>query len=69
MQTRGKAEYNMELFRRRSKAAADYLQNKYELGSNLVIANWFGDQNPIASNDTQEGRAQNRRVEVSIDGM
>jgi OOP family OmpA-OmpF porin len=69
MQTRGKAEYNMELFRRRAKAAADYLQNKYELGSNLVIANWFGDQNPIASNDTQEGRAQNRRVEVSIDGM
>jgi len=34
-----------------------------------VVANWYGAENPIASNDTPEGRAQNRRVEVSIGGM
>jgi len=65
----GKAEYNVELSRRRAEAAADYLQKNYELGSDRVVANWYGAQNPIAGNDTDEGRAQNRRVEVSIGGM
>ena len=65
----GKAEYNMELSRRRAEAVADYLQKNYELGSDRVVANWYGAENPIAGNDTTEGRAQNRRVEVSIGGM
>jgi OOP family OmpA-OmpF porin len=65
----GKAEYNVELSRRRAEAAADYLQKNYELGSDRVVANWYGAENPIAGNDTVEGRAQNRRVEVSIGGM
>ena len=65
----GKAEYNMELSRRRAEAAADYLQKKYNLDSQRVVANWYGAANPIASNDTEEGRAQNRRVEVSVGGM
>jgi len=65
----GKAEYNMELSRRRAEAVADYLLKNYELGPHRVVANWYGAENPIASNDTEEGRAQNRRVEVSIGGM
>lgn len=65
----GKAEYNMELSRRRAEAVADYLQEKYELGSDRVVANWYGAENPITSNETEEGRSQNRRVEVSIGGM
>jgi OOP family OmpA-OmpF porin len=65
----GKAEYNMELSRRRAEAAADYLEKNYNLGSDRVVANWYGAANPIASNDTTEGRAQNRRVELSIGGM
>jgi OOP family OmpA-OmpF porin len=65
----GKAEYNVELSRRRAEVAADYLQKNYELGSDRVVANWYGAENPIAGNDTAEGRAQNRRVEVSIGGM
>jgi OOP family OmpA-OmpF porin len=65
----GKAEYNIELSRRRAEVAADYLQKTYELSSNRVVALWYGAENPIASNDTTEGRAQNRRVEFSIGGM
>jgi len=65
----GKAEYNVELSRRRAEAVADYLQKKFELGSDRVVANWYGAENPIAGNDTAEGRAQNRRVEISIGGM
>jgi OOP family OmpA-OmpF porin len=65
----GKPEYNMELSRRRAEAAADYLQKNYNLGSDRVVANWYGAANPVASNDTEEGRAKNRRVELSIGGM
>jgi OOP family OmpA-OmpF porin len=65
----GKAEYNMELSRRRAEAAADYLRMNYNLGSDRVVANWYGAANPIASNDTTEGRAENRRVELSIGGF
>jgi len=59
----------MELSRRRAEAVAEYLQKNYELGSDRVVANWCGAENPIAGNDTTEGQAQNRRVEVSIGGM
>jgi OOP family OmpA-OmpF porin len=65
----GKAEYNIELSRRRAEVAADYLQKTYELSSDRVVALWYGAENAIASNDTTEGRAQNRRVEISIGGM
>jgi len=65
----GKAEYNMELSRRRAEAVADYLMKNYQLGSDRVVPNWYGAANPIASNETDEGRAQNRRVELSIAGM
>jgi len=34
--------------------------------SDLVSAQGFGDSNPVASNDTAPGRAQNRRVELSV---
>ncbi|MGZ6242828.1 MAG: OmpA/MotB family protein, partial [Candidatus Binataceae bacterium] len=33
---------------------------------NLVSAQGFGDADPVASNATPEGRAQNRRVEVTL---
>jgi outer membrane protein OmpA-like peptidoglycan-associated protein len=65
----GKPEYNMELSRRRAEAVADYLQKTYNLGTDRVVANWYGAENPVDSNDTAEGRAQNRRVELSIGGM
>ena len=34
----------------------------------LVYANGLGDSNPVAFNDTPEGRAQNRRVELTLSG-
>jgi len=65
----GKAEYNVELSRRRSEAVADYLFKNFNLGPDRVISMWYGAANPVASNDTEAGRAKNRRVEVSIGGL
>jgi chemotaxis protein MotB len=38
------------------------------LNPNLISAQGFGDTNPVATNDTAQGRAQNRRVELSLAG-
>jgi len=38
------------------------------MNSNLVAAHGFGDANPVAPSDTAQGRAQNRRVEITLAG-
>jgi len=52
------------------KRAEDVMQYMISQGvkPNLASAQGFGDSNPVASNDTPEGRAQNRRVEVTLSG-
>ena len=52
------------------KRADDVMQYMISQGvkPNLVSAHGFGDSNPVASNDTPEGRAQNRRVELTLSG-
>ena len=65
----GKPDDNMELSRHRAEAVADYFLNEFNLGPDRVISMWYGAANPIASNDSEAGRAKNRRVEVSIGGM
>jgi chemotaxis protein MotB len=52
------------------KRAENVMQYVVSLGvkPDLVSAQGFGDSNPIAPNDTAQGRAQNRRVELSLAG-
>jgi hypothetical protein len=52
-----------------AEAVADYLYNNFNLGSDRVVPFWYGADNPIAGNDTDAGRAKNRRVEISIGGL
>jgi OOP family OmpA-OmpF porin len=66
---RGTPEYNMELSRKRAEAVADYVTKNYKLDSGRVTAMWYGEGNAVASNDTAEGRAKNRRVEVAVSGL
>jgi len=64
----GSAEYNMYLSRRRAESVAGYLMNNYNIGSDRVVVLWYGMANPAASNAMEEGRAQNRRVEIAVGG-
>ena len=61
----GSASYNKKLSQRRADAVKAYLASKGVKASNLK-AEGFGKADPIASNDTAEGRAQNRRVEFVV---
>lgn len=59
----GTAEYNMELSIDRANAVKLYLVNAGIDGNNLTVKG-FGATKPVASNDTETGRATNRRVEI-----
>lgn len=65
----GTEEYNLGLSQRRADSAADYLMNKHNINRDRIVVNYYGEANPIASNDTEEGRAQNRRVEIAVGGL
>ena len=59
----GKPEYNQKLSERRANSVKDYLE-AHGVSAGILSAEGFGEENPIASNKTTEGRAANRRVTV-----
>jgi outer membrane protein OmpA-like peptidoglycan-associated protein len=61
----GKPESNLALSKNRTLAVKNYLAKK-GIESNRIKAEWYGQTKPIATNDTPEGRQQNRRVEMKI---
>jgi len=61
----GKADYNLGLSKRRAKAVRLYLM-QHGIDADRLQSDGFGSSRPIASNDTTEGRARNRRVEMVI---
>jgi OOP family OmpA-OmpF porin len=61
----GNDEYNMELSKRRAQSVADYLVSTGVDPDKLRVIG-RGENDPIASNDTEEGRAQNRRVDIVV---
>lgn len=63
---KGTYEYNKQLSYQRAKSVVDYLVNEYNFDPNRFIIVGNGPDNPVASNDTDEGRAQNRRTEFMI---
>ncbi|MCK8072129.1 OmpA family protein [Vibrio sp. 1CM23M] len=61
----GAAEYNMMISKKRAAAVAAYIEEQ-GIEAERITASGEGEENPIASNATAEGRAQNRRVEATI---
>ena len=58
---------NQELSQKRADTVMQFLIAQ-GVNPSLVAAQGFGEANPVASNDTSEGRAQNRRVELTLAG-
>lgn len=64
----GAAEYNMMISKKRAAAVAAHIEEQ-GIDADRITATGEGEENPVASNDTAEGRAQNRRVEATIPGF
>jgi outer membrane protein OmpA-like peptidoglycan-associated protein len=61
----GTDEYNLSLSNNRAEAVAFYLA-EMEVSSGRFSVKGYGEAQPIAENDTSEGRQQNRRVDVAV---
>ena len=61
----GSDTYNQQLSERRANSVAAYLAGR-GVDRSRVVTIGAGEAHPVASNDTEEGRAQNRRVEITI---
>jgi flagellar motor protein MotB len=61
----GTEAYNMELSENRAKSAVFYLRKK-GIRIDRMIYKGYGENNPIADNDTPQGRAKNRRTELKV---
>lgn len=61
----GSASHNMQLSQRRADSVSSYLQTRQVLPSR-ILTKGMGQDYPIASNSTPEGRSQNRRVEIKL---
>lgn len=59
----GTAEYNQDLSQRRAETVRAYLVSK-GIKEDRLVAKGYGSTRPVAKNDTEEGRAKNRRVEL-----
>lgn len=57
---------NIELSQQRADAVKSYLLKSGAATSQIKSSTGFGENNPVASNDTKEGQAQNRRVEIYL---
>ena len=65
--SKGSDAYNQKLSERRAAAVGNYL---IQLGipASIIEAYGNGERNPVADNKTAEGRAQNRRVDIAVQG-
>lgn len=61
----GNYQYNLSLSEKRAQAVREYLVKK-GVQANRITAHGYGPDRPIASNETNTGRSQNRRVEFNI---
>jgi OOP family OmpA-OmpF porin len=61
----GSEEYNQALSVRRAESVKDYLVSE-DVDASIIDVSGEGESNPVASNATKEGRAQNRRVDINV---
>lgn len=62
---RGSDEYNKQLSEKRARSVANYAAGN-GVDNRRFVVQGFGESNPVAVNSTEDGRKQNRRVEIAI---
>jgi outer membrane protein OmpA-like peptidoglycan-associated protein len=62
---KGSDDYNLNLSQGRAQAVVDYLTDN-GIDPGRLVAKGYGEGSPVATNDTEEGRQTNRRVEVKV---
>jgi len=63
--SKGSDSYNQKLSKQRADAVANYL-SEMNVNYRRITEKGYGEEQPVATNDTEAGRQQNRRVEVAI---
>ena len=66
--SKGSNENNKQLSQKRAQAVVNYLQEK-GVGKKNLKAMGYGEESPVATNRTPKGRALNRRIEFTVDGV
>ncbi len=64
--SRGAEQYNLGLSDRRANAVRQVMIDRFGISAGRITARGFGESQPVASNDTDSGRARNRRVVTVI---
>ncbi len=64
----GDVNYNIELSRNRAKSVYEYLTTQ-DISPARLAYKGYGESKPVASNDTEDGRSQNRRTEFTVTGL
>lgn len=67
--SRGAEAYNQNLSEERAAVVAGYLATHFGIEPSRIQAQGRGELEPVAANDTEDGRGQNRRVEVFTPGF
>jgi OOP family OmpA-OmpF porin len=57
-------KYNQELSEKRAESIKRYLVQRFEIVPDRLVVKGYGKNQPRTTNETSEGRSQNRRVEV-----
>jgi OOP family OmpA-OmpF porin len=65
--SQGPEAYNQQLSQRRAQAVVDYLVSEHGIAADRLDPVGYGESRPVASNDTAEGRAENRRVMATLE--
>ena len=64
--SQGNEAMNQDLSRRRAIAVREYLLSNMAISADRISAVGYGESRPVAPNDTERGRTQNRRIDVTL---
>jgi opacity protein-like surface antigen len=62
----GSAAYNQKLSQKRADSVRDYLIQNFNISPDRLTAKGYGEESPVTTNETEEGRRKNRRIQAVI---